>query len=58
VQTIQTQRGARTMALDTKNHNAYTVTAEFGPPPAPTPQHPHPYPSVISKTFTLLIFGR
>jgi DNA-binding beta-propeller fold protein YncE len=58
VQTIQTQRGARTMALDTKNHNVYTVTADFGPPPAPTPQHPHPYPAVISKTFTLLIFGQ
>jgi len=58
VQTIQTQRGARTMALDTKNHNVYTVTAEFGPPPAPTPDRPHPYPTVISKTFTLLIFGR
>jgi DNA-binding beta-propeller fold protein YncE len=58
VQTIQTQRGARTMALDTKNHNVYTVMAEFGPPPAPTPQRPHPYPTVISKTFTLLIFGQ
>ena len=58
VQTIQTQRGARTMALDTKKHNVYTVTAEFGPPPAPTRERPHPYPSVISKTFTLLIFGQ
>jgi hypothetical protein len=37
VQTIATQRGARTMALDTKNHNVYTVTAEFGPPPPATP---------------------
>ncbi len=58
VQTIQTQRGTRTMALDTKKHNVYTVTAEFGPPPAPTRERPHPYPSVISKTFTLLIFGQ
>ena len=58
VQTITTQRGARTMALDTKNHNVYTVTAEFGPPPAATPQNPHPWPKVISKTFTLLIFGQ
>jgi hypothetical protein len=36
----------------------YTVTAEFGPPPPATPQHPHPWPKVISKTFTLLIFGQ
>ena len=58
VQTIATQRGARTMALDTKSHNVYTVTAEFGPPPPATKENPHPYPSVISKTFTLLIFGK
>ena len=44
------------MALDTKNHNVYTVTADFGPPPPATPQNPHPWPKVISKTFTLLIF--
>ena len=58
VQTIMTQPGARTMALDTKNHNVYTVTADFGPPPAATPQNPHPWPKVISKTFTLLIFAQ
>jgi DNA-binding beta-propeller fold protein YncE len=58
VQTITTQHGARTMALDTKNHNVYTVTADFGPPPPATPQNPHPWPKVISKTFTLLIFAQ
>jgi len=57
VQTIATQRGARTMALDPKSHTVFTVTAQFGPPPPPTPDRPHPYPTVISKTFTLLIFG-
>jgi DNA-binding beta-propeller fold protein YncE len=58
VQTIATQRGARTMALDTKSHSVYTVTAEFEPPPPATPQNPHPWPKVISKTFTLLIFSQ
>ena len=58
VQTITTQRGARTMALDPKNHNVYTVTADFGPPPPATPQNPHPWPKVISETFTLLILGQ
>jgi DNA-binding beta-propeller fold protein YncE len=57
-QTIPTQRGARTMALDIKNHNVYTVTADFGPPAPATPKNPHPWPKVISKTFTLLIFAR
>jgi len=58
VQTIQTMRGARTMALDTGNHNVYTVSAEFGPPPAATPQNPHPWPSVKPGTFTLMIYSR
>jgi len=58
VQTIETQRGARTMALDTTNHNVYTVTAQFGPPPKPTAENPHPWPTVISKTFTLMVFTK
>jgi WD40 repeat protein len=58
VQTIATMRGARTMALDTGNHNVYTVTTEFGPTPAPTPEHPRPRPPSLPDTFTLLIFSR
>jgi len=58
VQTISTQRGARTMTIDTGNHNVYTVTAEFGPPPKATAENPHPWPTVISKTFTLMIFAK
>jgi DNA-binding beta-propeller fold protein YncE len=56
--TITTQAGARTMALDPKSHNVYTVTAQSGPAPQQTPKNPHPYPTIIPKTFTLLIFGR
>ena len=58
VQSIATQRGARTMTIDPKTHRVITVTAQFGPPPAPTPEHPHPYPTVISKTFTMLVYGQ
>ena len=58
VQTISTQRGARTMTLDTKNHNIYTVTSDFNPPPAPTAENPRPRPVPIPSTFTLLIYGR
>src|SRR5438105_1917926 len=42
VETIATQRGARTMALDKSNHNIYPVTAEFGTIPAKTPENPRP----------------
>ena len=58
VQTITTMRGARTMALDTGNHNVYTVATEYGPAPAPTPEHPRPRPPSLPNTFTLLIFSR
>lgn len=58
VDTIATQRGARTMALDTSNHRVFTVTSDFGPPPAATPDNPNPRPTQIPGTFTLLIYGR
>jgi DNA-binding beta-propeller fold protein YncE len=58
VQTISTQRGARTMTLDTANHNIYTVTSDFGPPPAPTAENPKTRPAQTPNTFTLLIYGR
>jgi hypothetical protein len=58
VEMIQTQRGARTMALDYSTHAIYTVTAEFGETPAATPEHPRPRPAIIPDTFTLLIYGK
>lgn len=58
VQTITTENGARTMSLDTGNHNVYTVTADFGPPPPATKDQPRPRPAVISSTFRLLIYSK
>jgi hypothetical protein len=58
VENISTQRGARTMALDTANHRVFTVTSDFGPPPAATADNPNPRPSQVPGTFTLLIYGR
>jgi DNA-binding beta-propeller fold protein YncE len=58
VDTISTQRGARTMALDTANHRVFTVTSDFGPPPAATPDNSDPRPTQVPGTFTLLIYGK
>jgi DNA-binding beta-propeller fold protein YncE len=58
VEMIQTQRGARTMALDYANHNLYTVTADFGPSPAATTENPRPRPSILPDTFTLLVYSK
>jgi DNA-binding beta-propeller fold protein YncE len=58
VDNVQTQRGARTMALDLKTHNVYLVTAEFGPPPAPTADQPRPRPSIVPGSFVVLVVSR
>jgi DNA-binding beta-propeller fold protein YncE len=58
VENVPTQKGARTMALDEKTHQVYTVTAKFGPPPAPTADQPHPHPSILPDTFTALVLGK
>lgn len=58
LENVATQRGARTMALDSKTHNVYLVTAEFGPPPAPTAENPHPRPSIVPGSFVVLVFGK
>ena len=55
VQTVTTQRGARTIALDPRSHVLYTVTADFGPPPAPAADRPHPRPAMIPDSFTLIV---
>jgi YVTN family beta-propeller protein len=55
VQSVTTQRGARTMALDPQTHIVYAVTADFGPPPAPTADRPRPRPTMIPDSFTLLV---
>jgi hypothetical protein len=56
-QTLQTQRGARTITYDPHTHDIYLVTAEFGPTPPPTKEQPKPHPSIVPGTFTLLKYG-
>jgi YVTN family beta-propeller protein len=58
VENVPTLRRARTMALDTKTHQVYTVTAEFGTAPAPTAQTPRPRPPMVAGSFTLLVLSR
>ena len=55
---VKTQRGARTMAVDTKTHKVYLPTAEFGPTPAATPDRPRPRPSIVPNSFVVLVYGR
>jgi len=57
-ETIKTEYGAKTMGLDTRTHNLFLDTADFGPAPAPTADHPHPNRAPIQGTFHVLVYGR
>ena len=58
VENAKTEPGARTMALDTKTHNLFTVTAKFGPPPAATADNPHPRRTILPDTFEVLVLAK
>lgn len=56
-QNAQTQRFARTMALDTNNHDVYLVTAEIEEQP-PAEGQTRPRRSMKPGTFTLLVMEK
>src|SRR5947209_4007979 len=58
VQTLKTERGARTMAIDPKTERIYLPTAQLQPAPSPSPGATPARPSIVQNTFKLLIYGR
>jgi hypothetical protein len=48
--TVPTEPGARTMAMDMKTHTLYLSSAKFGPKPEGSR-----FPSVVPETFKVLI---
>lgn len=58
VDTVATQRGARTMELDPKTHNVLTVSAEFGPMPADVKPGERRRPPMVPGSFALLVLGQ
>ena len=57
VQTVPTQRGARTITIDPKSHHIFVITAEYGPAPAATTENPRPRPAVVPGTFMVMEYG-
>lgn len=57
VESVKTQTGARTMALDRKTSRAFLSVAEFGPRPEPTPGSPPQRAPMIPGSFSVLVFG-
>jgi DNA-binding beta-propeller fold protein YncE len=58
VQTVETQRSARTMTVDPKTHAIYLPAAKYGPPPAPTAENPRPRPVAEPGSFVLLVVSK
>jgi len=57
VQSLKTERGARTMALAPNTHRIYLPSAQFQPPPSPSPGASPGRPIVVPNTLKLLIYG-
>jgi YVTN family beta-propeller protein len=57
VQTLKTERGARTMTLDPKTHRIYLPSAQFQPPPSPAPGASPARPTIVPNTLKLLVYG-
>lgn len=58
IESLPTQKSARTMIYDAATDRIYLVAAEFGPRPAPTAENPHPRAAVLPGSFTVLVVGR
>ncbi len=58
LETVVTERGARTIALDESTGEVYLPTADFGPPPAPTSERPNPRPPLVPGSFRVLVVKR
>ena len=56
-QTLQTERGARTIALDPSTHRIYLPSAKFEPPPPASPGAAPQRPKIVSGSLKLLVYG-
>jgi DNA-binding beta-propeller fold protein YncE len=54
-QTVKTEYGARTMAVDTKTHRVFMPSADWGPAAAPTPSNPNPRRPMVPGSFRVLV---
>lgn len=58
VQTVQTQRGSKTMGVDSKTHKLYLGGAQYGPAPAATADQPRPRAPMMPGSFVMLVVGQ
>jgi DNA-binding beta-propeller fold protein YncE len=56
VETVQTEFGARTMAVDPKTHRLFLPSADFAPAASPTKENPNPRRMMTPGSFRVLVF--
>ncbi len=60
-QTLETMKGAKTLALDTKTNHLFTMAAEYGPPAPDAPPGPAGRPArgpMVPGSFSILMIGK
>lgn len=55
LETVKTQKGARTIAINKTKGNLYLTTADFGEKPKPTTENPNPRASIIPDSSVVLV---
>jgi len=55
IATVQSQKSARTMALDPATHRIFLAAAHLGDTPPATPENPRPRPNIVPDTFVILV---
>lgn len=55
LETVKTQKGARTIALNKTTNQLYLSTADFGAKPEPTAENPKPRAGILPNSFVVLV---
>jgi DNA-binding beta-propeller fold protein YncE len=58
LETVTTQRGSRTMAIDPVTHNVYLAAARFSAPKTSAQTGSKPRPEMLTGSFELLVVGK
>ncbi|KFF15794.1 YncE family protein [Flavobacterium hydatis] len=55
LETVKTQKGARTIALNKTTGQLYMTTADYGKTPEATKENPNPRPAIMPDSFRVLV---
>jgi DNA-binding beta-propeller fold protein YncE len=58
IESVTTQRGSRTMAIDTKTHNIYLPAAQFSQPEKSSQAATKQRPVMVKNSFEILVVGK